>query len=89
MKLENVWYQKGVKSRLSKTNFSFVPILRIFRHAVKAYVRFSIMEGIMAGNQDTTDAKSGYESFIKNLKRSTIAVAIVTIIVVAIIASRA
>ena len=43
----------------------------------------------MAGNHDITDAKSGYENFIKNLKRSTIAVAIVTIIVVAIIASRA
>jgi hypothetical protein len=43
----------------------------------------------MAGNQDITDAKSGYEAFIRNLKRSTIAVAIVTIIVVAIIASRA
>ncbi len=43
----------------------------------------------MAGNQDITNAKSGYEAFIRNLKRSTIAVAVVTIIVVAIIASRA
>ena len=43
----------------------------------------------MAGNHDITDAKSGYENFIKNLKRSTIAVAVVTVIVVLIIASRA
>ena len=74
---------------ISTKHFSFAAILRIFGHGVKAYLEFSIMEGIMAGNQDITDAKSGYESFIKNLKRSTIAVAIVTIIVVAIIASRA
>jgi hypothetical protein len=47
------------------------------------------MEGIMAGNQDITNAKSDYDSFIKNLKRSTIAVVIITVIVVAIIASRA
>ncbi len=82
-------YQKGVKSRLSKTDFSSVPILSKCGHAVKAKARFSIMEGKMAGNQDITEAKSNYESFIKNLKRSTVAVAIVTVIVVLIIASRA
>ena len=47
------------------------------------------MEGKMAGNHDVTDAKIGYEKFIKNVTRSTIAVAIVTVIVVLIIASRA
>jgi hypothetical protein len=47
------------------------------------------MEGIMANNQDNSAAEAGYASFLVMLKRSTIAVVIVTVIVVAIIASRA
>ncbi len=43
----------------------------------------------MAGKQDITEAKNSYDNFIKNLKRSTIAVVVITAIVVLIIASRA
>ncbi len=43
----------------------------------------------MANNQDNSAAEEGYANFIVMLKRSTIAVAIITVIVVAIIASRA
>jgi uncharacterized membrane protein len=58
-------------------------------HRVKAHSIVKFMEGIMANNQDNSAAEAGYASFLVMLKRSTIAVVIVTVIVVAIIASRA
>jgi hypothetical protein len=65
------------------------PRLRIPALGVKARPTMQTKEGNMANNQDNTTAEAGYASFLVMLKRSTIAVAIITVIVVAIIASRA